>query len=61
MSVCEWCDVPTVAESPLMRDRMEAHREFHAFGWVTQDEILTPMVVAVDRFLAEIRRRLTPT
>lgn len=57
--VCEWCDVPTVAESPLLQERMDLHRALHAIGRVIQDEILAPMVVTLDRCLTWIGRRLT--
>lgn len=53
MSVCEWCDVPTVAETRLLQDRMDGHRAFHAFGRVVMAEIIAPVI-------RWIERRLTP-
>jgi len=38
VSTCEWCDVPTVAETPLLQDRMDLHRVFHAIGAVHRVE-----------------------
>ena len=51
--------MPTAAETPLLQDRMDAHRAFHTFGRVVMAEILTPMVDATARMLAWIERRLT--
>ncbi len=57
--ICQWCDVPTAAVSPLTQDHMEAHRAFHAFGRVIDAEILAPQVAAMARAIRWVERRLT--